>query len=167
MTWIDQLRTRFRGRRAIINDPNQQIETCKVNLSGFPSERLILDVDKLIDNDAFASQIISRRERRCDLIVFYNNSGMPSVTLIEAKSNRMGHRDDEFKAVEQLASSYRVLRRGLDQCSIDLPEFSISGAVVTGSLNSGALMRPDLKATVSAAEIDIKVVPSGFDVFGY
>ena len=167
MNWLEQLKTRFHGRGVHHDNPLQRIENCLVDLRGFPSERLILDVDKLNDNDAFVSRIISRREQRCDLIVFYDNSGAPSVTLIEAKSNRKGRRDDEFKAVEQLTSSHRILRRGLDQCSIDLPEFSITGAVVTGSLNSGALMRPDLKATVSAAEIDIKVVPSGFDIFRY
>ena len=167
MNWLDELRTRFRGRQAILYDPRRQIENCRVDLSGFPGERLILDVDKLIANDAFARQIIDRREQRCDLIIFYAKSGNPSATLIEAKGTRYEAFGDEFKAVQQIQSSNTVLRRALNACSIDLPEFTITGAVVTGSLNSGALMRTDLKATVSAAEIDIAVVPSGYDVFDY
>ena len=165
MSWLGELRTRFRGRQAILNDPRQQIRNCRVNLSGFPRERLILDVDKLIENDAFAGQIINRRDQRCDLIIFYSKSGTPAVTLIEAKGTRYEAFGDEFKAVEQIQSSNTVLRRALNACTIDLPEFTITGAIVTGSLNSGAFMRSDLKATVSAAEIDIAVVPSGYDVF--
>ena len=167
MNWLDQLRTRFRGRSVIINDPRQRIGECRVDLSGFPTDRLILDVDKLIENDPFASQIINPHEQRCDLIVFYTESGTPFITLLEAKGTREEAYGDEFKAVNQLRSSCKILRRGLALCSIDLPEFSITGAIVTGSLNSGALMRPDLKASTSTSEIDIKVVPSGFDVFHY
>ena len=138
-----------------------------VDLSGFPGEPLILDVDKLKENDAFARQIVYQYEQPCDLIVFYSKSEIPSVTLIEAKGTRNEEFEDEFKAVEQIQSCNTVLRRALNDCSVDLPELSVTGAVVTGSLNSGLLMRSDLKATVSAAEIDIKVVPSGFDVFRY
>ena len=165
MSWLDQLRIRFRGRSVILNDPRRQLQNCRVDLSGFPSERLILDVDKLVENDAFAGQIINRRDQRCDLIVFYSKSGTPAVTLIEAKGTRYEAFGDEFKAIEQIQSSNTVLRRALNACTIDLPEFTITGAIVTGSLNSGALMRTDLKSIVSAAEIDIAVVPSGYDVF--
>ena len=165
MNWLDQLRIRFRRLRAIREDPRQRIGSCTVDLSGFPSERLILDVDNLIANDTFAGQIINRREQRCDLIVFFNNSGNPSITLIEAKGTRIEAFGDEFKAIEQLESSHRVMRRALGQCTLDLPELSINGAVVTGSSNSGALMQPNLHAITSTAEIDIKVVPSGSDVF--
>ncbi len=164
MTWLDQLRTRFRRRQAIRNDPRQQIGNCTVDLSGFPSERLILDVDNLIANDTFARQIV-RREQRCDLIVFYNRSGTPSVTLLEAKGTRQEAFGDEFKAVDQLRSSHTALRRALNQCTIDLPDLAISGAIVTGSLNSGAFMRDDLKTFTAQADIDITVVSSGWDVY--
>ncbi len=133
-------------------------------MSGFPGERLILDVDKLIANDAFARQIIKRREQRCDLIVFYAKSGTPSATLIEAKGTRYEAFDDESKAIDQLESSYRVLRRGFDLCAIDMPEFAISGAIVTGSVTQGVL-RPGLATAISAAEIEITLVPSGWDVY--
>ena len=165
MSWLDQLRSRFQGRRAILNDPRQRIGECAVNLSGFPTDRLILDVDRLIRNDGWTNRIIDRREQRCDLIVFFDHFGTPSVTLIEAKGTRYEAFGDEFKAVEQLKSSHMVLGRAMDECSIDLPTFSVTGAVVTGSLNSGAFMRPDLQVAVSQAEIEIVVVRSESDVF--
>ena len=165
MNWLDQLRTRFRGRNAILNDPNQQIGACKVNLSGFPADRLIIDVDRLISNDVFASEVIASNEQRCDLIVFYDRSGTPSITLLEAKGTRYEAFGDEFKAVDQLRSSQTVLRRALDRCTIDLPEFAIHGAVVTGSMNSGALMGNDLRTATLTAEVDITVVSSGWDVY--
>ena len=165
MNWLNQLRSRFRRRGVIVTNRRKPIGKCIVDLSGFPGDPLILDVDKLIKNDAFSQQIVYQYEQPCDLIVFYSKSGIPSVTLIEAKGTRNEAYGDEFKAVEQIQSSNTVLIRALNDCSIDLPELSITGAAVTGSLNSGALMRSDLKATVSAAEIDIAVVPSGYDVF--
>lgn len=165
MSWLDQLRSRFQGRRAILNDPRQRIGNCSVDLSGFPTERLILDVDKLIRNDPFASQIINPREQICDLIVFFDHSGTPSATLIEAKGTRYEAFGDEFKAVDQIKSSNTVLVRAIDECSIELPTLSITGAVVTGSLNHGAFMRPDLQATASDAEIRIVVAGTGTDVF--
>ena len=165
MNWLDQLRARFRGRRVILNDPQPRRGDCRVNLRGFPSERLILDVDKLIASDALAGQIIERNEQRCDLIVFYNRFGIPSVTLLEAKGTRQEAFGDEFKAVDQLGSSNTVLRKALDQCTIDLPDIEISGAIVTGSLNSGAFMRDDLKTFTAQADIDITVVSSGWDVY--
>ena len=161
MNWLDQLRSRFRGRSVILNDPRQKIVNCQVNLSGFPTNRLILDVDRLIQNDTWVSQVIDRREQRCDLIVFFDHSGIPSVTLVEAK----GAFGDEFKAIEQIKSSNAVLGRAINECSIDLPMLSITGAVVTGSLNHGAFMRPDLQATASDAEIRIVVAGTGTDVF--
>ncbi len=164
MTWLDQLRSRFQGRRAILNDPRQRIGNCSVDLSGFPTDRLILDVDQLIQNDAWASQIINR-EQRCDLIVFFDHSGTPSATLIEAKGTRYEAFGDEFKAIEQIKSSNTVLGRAINECSIDLPTLSITGAVVTGSLNSGAFMRPDLRNAAGKAEIDITVVGTGTNVF--
>ena len=167
MNWLDQLKIRFHGLGVHHDNPLQQIENCRVDLTGFPSERLILDVDRLIANDEFTRQIISRREQRCDLIVFYTKSGTPSATLIEAKGTRYEAFGDEFKAVDQLRSSHTVLKRALDQCTIDLPEFAISGAIVTGSMNSGVLMGSDLRNATRIAEIDIAVVPSGYDVFGY
>ena len=165
MSWLDELRIRFRGRRAIRDDPRQQVGNCVVDLSGFPSQRLILDVDKLIENDAFARQIINRREQRCDLIVFFDHSGTPSVTLIEAKGTRYEAFGDEFKAVEQIKSSNTVLVRAVEECNIELPTLSITGAVVTGSLNYGGFMRPDLQSTASDAEIRIVVAGTGSDVF--
>ena len=167
MNWLDQLKTRFHGRGVHHDNPLQQIENCRVDLSGFPNDRLILDVDRLIANDEFARQIISRHEQRCDLIVFYSKSGTPSATLVEAKGTRQEAFGDEFKAIDQLRSSHTVLERALDQCTIGLPEFAISGAIVTGSMNSGALMGNDLRTATRDAEIDIAVVPSGYDVFGY
>lgn len=161
MNWLDQLRSRFRGRSAILNDPRQKIVNCQVNLSGFPTNRLILDVDRLIQNDTWVSQVIDRREKRCDLIVFFDQFGIPSVTLVEAK----GAFGDEFKAIEQIKSSNAVLGRAIDECSIDLPMLSITGAVVTGSLNSGAFMLPELQTAVGEAEMDIAVVRTGSDVF--
>lgn len=165
MNWLDQLRTRFRGLSVIINDPNLQIGACNVNLRGFPADRLIIDVDRLITNDAFASRVIASKEQRCDLIVFFDRSGTPSVALLEAKGTRQEAFGDEFKAVDQIRSSNTVLRRALNECDINLPDFAISGAVVTGSLNSGAFMRDDLKAFTATAEIDISVVSSGWDVY--
>ena len=165
MSWLDQLRSRFQGRRAILDDPRQRIGNCAVNLSGFPTDRLILDVDRLIQNDPWVSHVIDRREQRCDLIVFFDHSGTPSVTLIEAKGTRYEAFGDEFKAVEQIKSSNTVLVRAVEECSIELPTLSITGAVVTGSLNYGGFMRPDLQATASDAEIPIVVAGTGTDVF--
>ena len=135
------------------------------DLRGFPTDRLIIDVDRLIENDAFASRVIASNEQRCDLIVFFDRSGTPSVTLLEAKGTRQEAFGDEFKAVDQLRSSHTVLIRALDQCTIDLPDLAISGAIVTGSLNSGAFMRDDLKTFTAQADIDITVVSSGWDIY--
>ena len=149
----------------MLNGPRRRIGKCTVDLSGFPTDRLILDVDRLIQNDTWISQVIDRSEQRCDLIVFFDHSGTPSVTLIEAKGTRYEAFGDEFKAIEQIKSSNAVLGRAIDECSIDLPTLSITGAVVTGSLNSGAFMRPDLRDAAGNAEIDIAVVHTGSDVF--
>lgn len=165
MTWLVQLRTRFRGRSAILNNPRQRIVNCQVNLSGFPTNRLILDVDKLIANDPFVGQAIKASDPRCDLIVFFADAGNASVTLLEAKSNRRESYGDELKAVSQLRSSYLALTRALNSCSMNLPEFSFTGAIVTGSLNSGAWIQSDLRGAIQASPIDISVVPSGFDVY--
>ena len=168
MNWLDQLRSRFRRRGVrgvIVTNRRKPIGKCVVDLSGFPGEPLILEVDRLIQNDAFARQIVYQYEQPCDLIVFYAKSEIPSVTLIEAKGTRNEAYGDEYKAVEQIQSSNTVLTRALNDCSIDLPDLSVTGAVVTGSLNSGAFMRDDLKTFTAEADIDITVVSSGSDVY--
>ncbi len=149
----------------ILNDPRQRILDCKVDLSGFPGDRLILDVDKLVTNDTFVNDIIKASEQRCDLIVFHTRSGVPSATLLEAKGTRYEAFGDELKAVGQLRSSHTVLQRALNHCNIDLPQFSVTGAIVTGSMNSGAWAQSDLLIAIREAEIEIELVPSGFDVY--
>ncbi|MCY4475516.1 MAG: hypothetical protein OXC83_08800 [Chloroflexi bacterium] len=164
MTWLDQLRTRFRGLGVIVPKGRKPIENCVVNLSGFPGDPLILDVDKLISNDAFARQIVYQYEQPCDLIVFHAKLETPSVTLIEAKGTRNEAYGDEYKAVDQLSSSSSVLDRAIDDCSIALPQFHVTGAVVTGSSNSGAMLSTDLAIYAAKADIDVVVVTSGWDV---
>ena len=167
MNWLKQLRQRLQGRRVIDNKSRHQIERCTVDLSGFPKERLILDVDKLGRSyDPFIRNILRSDEMRCDLIVFYaGTTGRPSATVIEAKGTRNEAFGHELKAVEQLKSSHEILKRTLGDCDMDLPDFSVTGVIVTSSLNSGAWAQKELLDAMRNADIDIRSVPSGWDVY--
>lgn len=167
MNWLKQLRQRLRRQGIIVSNPRHQIGRCTVDLSGFPNERLILDVDKLgRSNDQFIRNILRSDEMRCDLIVFYaGTTGRPSATVIEAKGTQNEAFGHELKAVDQLISSHEILKRALDDCDMDLPDFSVTGVIVTGSLNSGAWAQKDLLDAMRNADIEIKSVPSGWNVY--
>lgn len=167
MNWLGQLRQRLRRRGIIVSNPCHQIGRCTVDLSGFPNERLILDVDKLRkSNDRFIRNIVRSDEMRCDLIVFYaGTTGRPAATVIEAKGTQNEAFGYELKAVDQLISSHEILKRALDDCDMDLPHFSVTGVIVTGSLNSGAWAQKELLNAMRNADIDIQSVPSGWDVY--
>ncbi len=169
MTFIEQISERFKGSQAFENRKYFDIEGCKLNFNGLPLGSIVLDVDKLIENDNYVGRITSHHSQRlsiCDYVVFALDGNQCEIILIEAKGGLSDDEGYEAKAITQLDSSYKILQRAIGECEIELADYSVKTVYVMAAIDWGGLFGQTITIDqVIESEIRPQRVSSGFDVW--